>query len=143
MYAGCASHIFIDHIVNATRHVDHRQTGTVGEWLHSAFGRITINLHATASEIVGIEEAKQEICVGHRRGGAATIVADGARFRAGTLGSDFQKLHIVYMRDATATGTDFDQLDSRDVERKAAPFGKPFLARRLEMIVDMRFAFVH
>ena len=93
-----------------------RAAGDLG---HRLARRPRVEGHVAAEEVVGVEDAEQQIGVGDRRLGAALAVAGRARVGAGRLRPDLQQAEVVDPGERAAAGADLDQVDRRHGDREA------------------------
>ena len=109
------------------------QAERLGDLLRmAAYCRIAIELHASAEEIVGRDDAQHHVGVGHRGKRAAAAVADGPGLGAGAFGPDAQQ-STLDARDRSAAGADGADVDHRRVEVVAAGL---MLGRNERLAVD-------
>ena len=76
----------------------------------------------TARQVVGVEEAQDEVGIGHRWMPAAQSVAHGPRNCSGAPGPNFEGSPLVEPDHAATTGADLGEVHNRDLDGMAAPF---------------------
>ena len=86
----------------------------------------------SAREPLRVELAEDEVRVRHRRPRAASAVAGGAGFGAGTRRSHPEPVHLVDAGDGAAARPDLHHLDDGDADRQAASLEVPVSAGDLE-----------
>ena len=128
VHSHCPRHRLVDDVVHGPRRLEHQLSAWPGEVLGDAVpGRVFIEAHRTAREVVGVEVAQQQVGIGHRRPGAAAAVADRPGVGAGALRPDLDEAHGVDPGDAappapisimltagTATGKPLDRVNRRE-----------------------------
>ena len=78
MRPGRSGHGFVDHLENPAGGLLDRGAELVGQRLDCGLGGGFVELHIAAEEVIGIQQAEDEIGIGHRRVFAATPVTGGA-----------------------------------------------------------------
>ena len=133
MNAGGVRHVLVDHLADAEGSRDRFERKRPADIaIDRPFGRLTVQLDGAASEIVGVELAEHQVCVGDRRAIAAAIVAGRSGLRAGALRSGLDPSHRIDPGDRAAAGPDLDHLDDRDRDRHPRALAETVGARDLE-----------
>ena len=97
-------------------------------------GPLRVELDPAAEEVLGVDVAEHQSCIGHGRLLAAPAVADGSGHGAGAVGPDAEEAAWVDPGDAPparADALDVDRRQAGHVPREHA--SKPGLARELDV----------
>ena len=126
MYAGGSGHVLGHHLIDPHGSLFNSDTQRISDlFFHHFPGPGKIEFHFTAKEVICIQVAQDEGCIGYRCVISAQIVAGGTGRRPGTLRPHFQQSHGVYVSDTSASCPDFNHLDGWNLESKAAAFFEP------------------
>ena len=82
---------------------------------------LSVELHRTPKEVVGVEIAKYDIGVGNGGLFPTKSVASRPGICPSTRRSHFQQTHRIDLGYASTSGPDFDHVDDRDLDRQPAP----------------------
>ncbi len=84
----------------------------VGDPAKRLGGACEVQAQRSPQQPLGVEDAEDQICVRHRRPGAATAIAGGAGIRSGRFGADPQRAAGVEPDDRAAACTDRVDVDA-------------------------------
>ena len=119
-HAHLVGHAHVDDAADAGRGFGDAHSHRLGDFCFERDARgIGIEFLAAAEEIIRIEEAADNVGVGHRRIGAAAAVAHRARIGAGALRADSEEAGAVDPHDRAAAGRDRGEIERRNIELAA------------------------
>ena len=117
-----AHHARVGDQVDAVGGIGQGQVELRSERAHRVTCLVVGQREIAADQRRGIQVTQQQVGVGHRRLGAAAVVADRPRLGAGAARADLHAAGGVDRRDAAAARADFGDIDGRHLHDEAGAF---------------------